>query len=195
MYSASSPHSPVPCLLRDQNFAYTFWNYFKIWPVISERRIFLRISSCLFCASSPHSPEPRFLMDQTFAISFLKRVTIGTFQWNNFKWVPEKIFKELLRKFCLLAMATRVFDRIKFFGHFLKRTSKGTFLSSLPWSLSQTSLWFCSQVLKTMWEQEQEGHDGIVWLHWLICKIPSYQPLQYLGIGLKHTTPKKDYNC
>ena len=37
---------------------------------------------------------------------------------------------------------------------------------------------------------EQEGHDGPVSLHWLISKIPSYQALQYLGIGLKHKTPK-----
>ena len=31
-----------------------------------------------------------------------------------------------------------------------------------------------------------QGHDGPVSLHWLICEIPSYQALQYLGIGLKH---------
>ena len=37
-----------------------------------------------------------------------------------------------------------------------------------------------------------EGHDGPVSLHWLICEILSYQTLQYLGIGLKHKTPKKD---
>ena len=35
-------------------------------------------------------------------------------------------------------------------------------------------------------------HDDPVSLHWLICKIPSYQTLQYLGIGLKHKSPKKD---
>ena len=34
--------------------------------------------------------------------------------------------------------------------------------------------------------QSQEGHDGPVSLHWLICEIPSYQALQCLGIGLKH---------
>ena len=39
---------------------------------------------------------------------------------------------------------------------------------------------------------KQEGHDGPVSLHWLICKFPSYQTLKYLGIGLKHKTPKKD---
>ena len=32
---------------------------------------------------------------------------------------------------------------------------------------------------------EQEGHDDPVSLHWLIRKIPTYQTLQYLGIGLK----------
>ena len=31
---------------------------------------------------------------------------------------------------------------------------------------------------------EQEGHHGPVSLHWLICKIPSYQTLKYLGNGL-----------
>ena len=40
--------------------------------------------------------------------------------------------------------------------------------------------------------QTQEGHDGPVLLHWLICKIFSYQALQYFGIGLKYKTPKKD---
>ena len=33
-------------------------------------------------------------------------------------------------------------------------------------------------------------YDGPVSLHWLICKILSYQTFQYLGIGLKHKTPK-----
>ena len=37
-----------------------------------------------------------------------------------------------------------------------------------------------------------EGHDGPVSLHWLIREIPSYQTLQYLGIGLKHKIPNKD---
>ena len=45
--------------------------------------------------------------------------------------VPEeKIFKELLKKFNFVAMATRVFDGIKFCEQFLKRTSQGTFLPS-----------------------------------------------------------------
>ena len=33
---------------------------------------------------------------------------------------------------------------------------------------------------------QHEGYDGIVLLHWLMRKIPSYQILQYLAIGLKH---------
>ena len=46
--------------------------------------------------------------------------------------VPEeKIFKELFKKFNFVAMATRVFDGIKFCEQFLKRTSQGTFLPSL----------------------------------------------------------------
>ena len=46
-YSASSPHSLMPCLLIDQNFRNNFlkgspkekflWNYFKIWPADSEK--------------------------------------------------------------------------------------------------------------------------------------------------------------
>ena len=39
---------------------------------------------------------------------------------------------------------------------------------------------------------QQDGHDGPVYLHWLIHEIPSYQTLQYLGIGLKHKTSNKD---
>ena len=40
---------------------------------------------------------------------------------------------------------------------------------------------------------KQEGHDGPVSLHWLIHEIHSYQTLHYLGTGLKHKTPYKDY--
>ena len=40
-------------------------------------------------------------------------------------------FKEMLKKFHFIAMATMVFDGIKFYGQFLKRTSQETFLPSL----------------------------------------------------------------
>ena len=39
--------------------------------------------------------------------------------------------KNYLKKFHFVAMATRVFDGIKFCEQFLKRTSQGTFLPSL----------------------------------------------------------------
>ena len=53
------------------------------------------------------------------------------------------------------------------------------------------------QVIKIFWTQlslffslttfrEQEGHDGPVSLRWLTREIPSYQALQYLGIGVIH---------
>ena len=96
--------------------------------------VFLRISLCPYSARSPHSPEPCLWVDQNFTYNFLKRVTQGTFLGNYFKIGPtvsEKIFKELLKKFNFVAMATRVFDGIKFCEQLLKRTSQGTFLPSL----------------------------------------------------------------
>ena len=49
-----------------------------------------------------------------------------------------------------------------------------------------------SRLIKDPQRKNQEGHDGPVSLHWLICEIHSYQTLHYLGIGLKHKTPYKD---
>ena len=46
--------------------------------------------------------------------------------------------------------------------------------------------------LKSPVNKKEEGHDGPVSLHWLICEIHSYQTLHYLGTGLKHKTPYKD---
>ena len=92
------------------------------------RADFLRISTCPYSAKSPHSPEPKF-HEQS-----LKRVTQGTFLLSYFKIgpaVPDKILKELFKKFHFVTMATRVFDGIKFCKQFLKRTSKRTFLPSL----------------------------------------------------------------
>ena len=70
-------------------------------------------------------------------IIFEKGHPKGTFLSNYFKIraeVPEeKIFKELIKKFHFIAMATRVFDGIKFCKQFLKRASDGTFLPSLVW--------------------------------------------------------------
>ena len=51
-----------------------------------------------------------------------------------------------------------------------------------------TDRWTAGQLTLT----DHNSHDGPVSLHWLIYKIPSYQTLQYLGICLKHKTPKKN---
>ena len=58
-----------------------------------------------------------FMEESKFCEHFLKRVTLGTFLRNYFKIVtavPEEIFKELLKKFHVITMATRVFNGIKF---------------------------------------------------------------------------------
>ena len=41
-------------------------NYFKIWPAVLEKNIFVRISSCPYSAGSPISPEPCLWTDQNF---------------------------------------------------------------------------------------------------------------------------------
>ena len=43
----------------------------------------------------------------------------------------EEDFYRIAHKFYFVAMATRVFDGIKFSEHFLKKTSQGIFLPSL----------------------------------------------------------------
>ena len=91
-----------------------------------------------FCKGSlkEHSCETILKSDWSkFRKQFLKRATQGTFLWNYFKIRPavseKKIFQELLKKFNFVAMATRVFDGIKFCEQFLKKISQGTFLPSL----------------------------------------------------------------
>ena len=81
LYSASSPHSPQPHFLTDQNFTNKFWKGSPkehICEIISQsdqrfqRRRFLRIPSFLYSARSPHSPEPQFLTDKNFTNNFWK---------------------------------------------------------------------------------------------------------------------------
>ena len=71
---------------------------------------FWRISSCSYSARSPHSPEPCFWMDWNFANNFWK----GSPKEHSCEIIgppvpEEKIFKELLKNFHFVAMATRVF--------------------------------------------------------------------------------------
>ena len=46
------------------------WNYFKFWQVVSEKKIFLRICSCLYSECSPHSLEPCLMTDQNIVNTF-----------------------------------------------------------------------------------------------------------------------------
>ena len=72
------------------------WNYFKNWPVVSEK-IFLRISSCLHSSSSPNSPEPCLFTNQN-SRTCLRKVTQWTFLWNYFKiWIAVSEKKIFLR--------------------------------------------------------------------------------------------------
>ena len=102
------------------------WNYFKIWQVVSEEKNF---EEFLWSAHSENSPLPKA------AMFFDGSKFRGTILWNYFKIglavSEEKIFKEFFQKFYLVAMATRVFDGIKFYKQLLKRTTYGTFLPSL----------------------------------------------------------------
>ena len=143
-YSARIPHSPEPCLWTDQNFTNNYWKgspkehsceiISKPDQQFRRRRFFKNFFMSVQCTQPPFT-RAMFLGESKFHEQFSKRVTQGTFLWNYFKIgtvVPEKkIFKELLKKFHFIAMATRVFDGIKFCEQFLKRTSQGTFLPSL----------------------------------------------------------------
>ena len=58
-----------------------------------------------------------------FRQQFLKRLTQGTLFQNQTRGSREKDFKELLKKFHFIAMATTVLDGIIFCGQFLQKTS------------------------------------------------------------------------
>ena len=86
---------------------------------------------------------------------FFEKVTQRKLLWNYFKIglaVPEaKIFKELLKKFHFITMATRVTGGITFCEQFLQRTSQGTFPRSLV------------QIGPAVWEEKMfkvTTHDG-----------------------------------
>ena len=77
-YSAKSPHTPEPCSLMAQNFAY---NFYKGSPKEHSSEIltsgfsiedFLRITSYLYSTKSHHSPEPCLWTNQNFANNFWK---------------------------------------------------------------------------------------------------------------------------
>ena len=105
------------------------WNYFKIWLAVSEKKIFLGISSCLYSARTPHSPEQCFLTDQNFRNTFRS---------------PKEHSCEIISKSDQRFQKRRLHKKTPFHCHgnqsfwwnqilwtILKRTSQGTFLTSL----------------------------------------------------------------
>ena len=123
---------------------------------------FLRISSCPYSARSPHSPEPCFLVDHNFANNFLrgspKEHSCEIISKSDQQFQRRRFLKILLKKFNVIAMATRVFDGIKFCEHFLKRTSQGTF----PPSLVQIgpAVWEEKMFKEIVDDARRTPHDG-----------------------------------
>ena len=94
------------------------WNYFKIWTSGSREEDILRISSCQYSANSLHSLQQCLLTDQNFMNKFWNgssKEHSAEIISKSDQQVQEKIFKELLKTFHSVAMATTVFDGIKFF--------------------------------------------------------------------------------
>ena len=88
---------------------------------------FLRISLCPYSARSPHSPEPCLWTDQNFANISKKghpRNIPGKFFFFKIGPAVPEMFKELLKKFHFVAMATRVFGGIKFCEQFYRGPPK-----------------------------------------------------------------------
>ena len=111
-------------------------NYFKIWPAVSENKIFLRISSCLYSAKAP--------IHQSHIYRQIKILRTG-FEKGHPRNIPVKLFQNLTNSFgeksfirisscpyCAKKKKTftrAIFiDRSIFCEHFLKRVTQGTFL-------------------------------------------------------------------
>ena len=102
---ACSNYSPNRAIGTSANVKTWFlWNYFKIWPVFSENKIFLHYTDINFfmsvlCKKLPFT-RAIFIDRSKFCEQFLKRVTHGTFLWNYFKiWqsvLEKKVFKNFL---------------------------------------------------------------------------------------------------
>ena len=58
LYSASSPHSLVPCLFEKGQSRNISMKLFQNLTCSFREEFFLRICSCSCGESSPHSPEP-----------------------------------------------------------------------------------------------------------------------------------------
>ena len=143
-YGESSPHSPEPCLMTDQNSRNNFWEWslknisvklFQNLTCSFREEDFLRISSCPYSAKSPHSPEPCLLMGQNFANNFWK----GSPKEHSFEIISKSDLQFQRRRFfknffmsvqCKKPpfTAAMFIDGSKFHGQVLKRVTQETFL-------------------------------------------------------------------
>ena len=143
-YNTKSPFFPPPptpqqpCFSTDQNFANNFlkkstqrtflWNYFKIRPGVSEKMIFLWISSCLYSAKSP-PPNGSHVF---------QRITISrtVFEKGHSRNNPVKLFQNLTSGF-----------RVEFWRISLKSSEK----SLPPW-------WPCFLTDQNFANNFEKGH-------------------------------------
>ena len=121
-------------LLRKVTQGTFLFNYFKIWQAVSEKRIFLRISSIV-----PIVQEAPIHQSHVYGWIKISQTTFekghqGTFLWNYFKIWPavwEKIFSKFLHVHIVQEVPihqSHFYGRIKILQTFLKRVTKGTFL-------------------------------------------------------------------
>ena len=104
LYSASSPHSPEPHFLTDQNFTNNFWKGSPkehICEIISQsdqwfqRRRFLKNSFISVQCKKPPFTRATIFDGSKFREQFLKRVTQGATLWNYFKIWPSVSEKKI----------------------------------------------------------------------------------------------------
>ena len=132
----------------------------------------------MYSARSPHSPEACLWKNQNFMNTILKGPR-GIFLWNYFRiWpvVPEEIFKELLKKLHLVAMATRVFNGIKFCEQFSKTTSQGTFLPSFV--QTGPAVWE-KKMFKEIVDDARRTPDHHKSSPWACCAQVSWKPYNF----------------
>ena len=167
---------------------------------------FLRISSCPYNARSPHSPEPCLWTDQNFANNFWKgspkEHSCEIILKSNQPFLRRRFFKNYLkisislpRQPQFLMESNSVNNSCQVWSKLAQRFGRRRCLRYCWRCMTDdghlTTLKAPLEHVVLRWAK-QEGHDGPVSLHWLICEIHSYQTLHYLGTDLKHKTPYKD---
>ena len=111
------------------------WNYFKIWPAVSEKKILKEFLHVPIVQEAPihqsHVFGPIKISPTLFWKGSLKEHYCEIISKSDQRFQRRRFLKNCLKNSIFIAMATRVFDGIKFCEQFLKRTSQGTFLPSL----------------------------------------------------------------